>query len=96
MSVSGSMRSPTLMRLRVATNCVDELVSDLLDDVDALGRGADLAGVEEARPGGAAHGDVEVGVVEDDERIDAAELEVDALQLLGALRQCACRRPSSR
>ena len=58
---------------------------DRLDDVDALGRGADLAGVEEAGPGGAAHGHVEVGVLEDDERVDAAELEVDALQLLGAL-----------
>ena len=29
------------------------------------------------------HGDVEVGVLEHDERVDAAELEVDPLQLLG-------------
>ena len=55
---------------------------DRFDDVDALGGGADLSVVEEARPRRARHRDVEVGVFEDDQRIDAAQFQVDALQLL--------------
>ena len=52
---------------------LDELVGDRVDDVEALGRGADLAGVQVAGPDRAAHGHVEVGVLADDERVDAAE-----------------------
>ena len=38
----------------------DVVVEDLLGDVEALGRGADLAGVEEGGPGAAAGGDLEL------------------------------------
>ena len=39
---------------------LDVVVVDLVGDVEALGRGADLAGVEERRPGAAAGGDLEL------------------------------------
>ena len=38
----------------------DVVVEDLLGDVEALGRGADLAGVEEGGPGAAAGGDLDL------------------------------------
>ncbi len=49
----------------------------------AGGRGAVLAGVEVAGTGDALGGGLDVGVVEDDDRGLAAELEVDALELVG-------------
>ena len=56
----------------------DVVVEDLLGDVEALGRGADLAGVEEGGPGAAAGGDLELrgDVGADDEGVLAAHLEV--------------------
>ena len=55
-----------------------EFVGDALDDEDALHGGAALAGIL----GGALHGElgrlVEIGVLHDDQRIVAAELEHDA------------------
>ena len=78
-----------------ATNRSMNVVRDRLDDVDALGGGADLTVVEEARPGGAGHRDVEIRVLEHDQRIDAAQLEVDALQLLAPRAPRSSSRPRS-
>ncbi len=58
-------------------------IGDRVDDVEALGRRADLARIEIARPHRTARGDIEVGVLADDEGIDAARLEIHPLQRIG-------------
>ena len=70
------------------------VVVDVLHHVEALGRSADLAGVEERGPGAALGGDVELpgDVGADDEGVLAAHLEVDAGHPVGA----RARRPSCR
>ena len=80
MSVAGSIGSPTRKRAGVFDERVDEVVVDLALDVEALGRRAHLAGVEERGPRAAASGDLDLGrhVGADDERVLAAELEVHA------------------
>ena len=52
-------------------------------DDDAAGRGAALAGGAERRPDDAVDGEIEVGVVHDDDPVLAAELQVDVLEVLG-------------
>ncbi|CAM5743836.1 hypothetical protein SHIRM173S_02582 [Streptomyces hirsutus] len=61
----------------------DELVVDRLVDEDTRGGRTVLAGVEEARDGDVLHGLGDVGVLEDDDRRLAAQLQVDALEVLG-------------
>ena len=65
----------------------DELLLQLLVDAalhdHARRRGAALAGRAERRPDDAVDREVDVGVVHDDDRVLAAELEVDVLQLVG-------------
>ena len=78
-----------------STNRSTNALRDRLDDVDALGGRADLAVVEEAGPRGARHRDVEVGVLEHDQRIDAAQLEIHALQLLARRARRSSSRPRS-
>ena len=65
---------------------LEVVVVDVVDDVEALGRGADLARVQERGPGAAAGGDLDLGgdVGADDERVLAAHLEVDPGDPLGA------------
>ena len=58
---------------------VDELIVQGLFHDDAGACGADLAGVEEGAIEGVVHGNVEVGIGEDDVRVLAAELERSAL-----------------
>ena len=70
-------------RLRVA---LDERVVDAVLHEQAVGGDADLAGVAELAQDGAGDGLVEVGVVEDEERRVAAELERELHDLAGALR----------
>ena len=53
----------------------DERLGDLPGDVGPLDRAATLAAVHEGRPDGAAGGPLEVGVLQDDHRVLAAELE---------------------
>jgi hypothetical protein len=50
----------------------------------AAGGGAALTGRPERRPHDAVDGQVEVGVVHDDDGVLAAELEVDVLELVRA------------
>ncbi len=86
MSVETSNGSPRT-RLRVcSTKALDVVVEDVLGHVEALGRGADLAGVEEGRPGAAPGGDLDLGgdVRADDEGVLAAHLQVHACHPLGA------------
>ena len=52
-------------------------------DDDAAGGRAALAGRAERRPDDAVHGEVEVGVVHDDDPVLAAQLEVDVLEPFG-------------
>lgn len=59
-----------------------ELLRDVLDDDDALGREAHLAVVDEGAEGGELHRLLEVGVLEDDEGALPAELHQDRLQVL--------------
>ncbi len=62
-----------------------ELVVDALLRDHAARGGAALAGSAERRPEDALDGEVEVGVVEHDDRVLAAELEVDVLQAVGCV-----------
>ena len=58
----------------------DELVVERLVDEDPAGSRAHLAGVEEAAPEGALDGGVDVGIVEHDQRVVAAQLQADRLR----------------
>ena len=58
-----------------------ELVVDLLVRDHAARRGAALAGRAERRPEDPLDREVDVGVVHDDDRVLAAELEVDVLEV---------------
>ncbi len=58
-----------------------ELGGDWLLHIDALARGANLTGVEQPRPGNARDRDIEIGILENDKRIDRAEFEIDFLEL---------------
>ena len=60
----------------------ERVVEALVHD-DPARRRAALAGCAERRPDDAVDGEVEVGVVHDDDRVLAAELEVDVLETLG-------------
>ena len=86
MSVFGVERVADDQRARVVDERLEVVVVDRLEDVEALGRGADLAGVQEGGPRAALRGDVDrrrhVGA--DDERVLAAELEVDPGHPVGA------------
>ena len=79
-------RVAELERVRVVDEGRGEVVEHRLEDVEALGRGADLARVQEGRPGAALGRDLDVlgDVLADDERILAAQLEVDARDAFGA------------
>ena len=61
----------------------DELVVDLLAGIDAAGGGAVLAGIVVAEGAQAVDHRVDIGVVEDDDRRLAAELQMRALDRLG-------------
>ncbi len=67
--------------LRVALEAGQELLVDRPLDIDPRGRGAVLAGVDEAAGDRASGGRVEVGVVVHDERRLAAELEMHSLEV---------------
>ncbi len=76
-----------------------KLVVDRAVDDDAAGRRAALAGRAERRPDDAVHGEIEVGVVHDDDAVLAAELEVDVLEPLGGRlehRDARLARPGER
>ena len=77
---------------------LDERVVDVGVDVEALGARAHLAGVEVGGPGAAAGDGLDLvgDVGADDERVLAAELEVDPGDALGrdASDRLAGRRPS--
>jgi hypothetical protein len=62
----------------------DELVVDGVEDVDALGGHAQLAGGGEGADEGVVDGLLEVGVVADDHRVLAAELEDDGGEVVDA------------
>ena len=64
---------------RLGRDGLDDLVGDGLEDVEALDRQAGLAAVVEAAHRGGAGGGLEVGVVADDHRVRAAELQRHAL-----------------
>ena len=89
MSVFGVERVADHQRLGVVDEGADVVVVDVLQHVEALGRGADLAGVQEGGPGAAAGGDLDASsgdVGADDERVLAAHLEVDPRDALGRTR----------
>ena len=65
-------------------DALGEVVGDTIEDINALGAGADLAGIQKRGPRAGAAGDIEVGIAANDERIVATELAVELLHLLGA------------
>ena len=72
----------------------DEAVVDAFGDDQPRRGGAALAGGEEGAVDGAVDRDVEVGVVEHDERVLAAHLELELAHVLDARprpRACRCR-----
>ena len=82
-ATSGSSGCPVLVCLGPLGDRVDEVVVDARTGQHAGRRGAVLAGVEVARVRDRLRGLLQVGVVEDDHRRLAAELEVGALELPG-------------
>ncbi len=96
MIVSCSFGSPAFRLFVFSTSRSIERVGDRLLDDDPARRHADLALVEERAERGGVDRVVEVGVGEDDQRVRAAELEHDALQVsAGRLRDPAARSRSS-
>ena len=82
-SVSGIPAGADPHRLGALDEPLLQLAVDgLVHDHAARGRAA-LAGRAERRPDDALDGEVEVGVVHDDDPVLAAELEVDVLQVVG-------------
>ena len=80
-----------LQLLDVAHDRVDELVVDRLEDIDPLDRDTRLTRVEHRTPHRGMRGELDVGVLEHDHRVLAAEFEADrgeraggALHHLGA------------
>ena len=73
-------------RTGVVGERLEVVVVDVVENVEALGRGADLAGVQERSPGAALGRDLDLfgDVRADDERVLAAHLQVDAGDSLGA------------
>ena len=77
--------SPTRERAHRAGQLVDERVVDLVLREEAVGADAGLAHVAELRGERALDRGVEIGVVEDDERRVAAQLQPDLLHRAGGL-----------
>ena len=75
------LRIARLEPLRLLDQPVDEGVGDATLDDDLPCRHADLALVEERAEGSGVDGVVEIRIVEDDERVVAAELEHDPLEV---------------
>ena len=72
---------------------VDEAVVDALRHDQARGGRAALAGREEGAVGGALDRDLQIGVVEHDERVLAAHLELHLLHRRRRRAACATLRP---
>jgi hypothetical protein len=94
--VAGEWREARLLMHRVAVDqfrfdrcpqALDEVVGELLSNDEALrGRGA-LPGIREAGGERRRHRTLEIGVVEDDERVAAAEVQRHLLALLAGQRR---------
>ena len=83
-SVSSSQPDAEPKPLGRARRAATQLVVDRLVRDHAARRGAALAGGSERRPDDALDGQVEIRIVHDDDRVLAAELEVDVLEAVGA------------
>ena len=76
---------------------IDKFAIHALLHDDAAGRGAALSGGAECAPEAAFNGEIEVGIVEHNHRILAAEFERAMLETLGcALRRRFCRPRKNR
>ena len=80
-----SVPLPTFSFMTSPASFSDEVVVDAVLHVDAVGADAGLAHVAELRDHRALDRGIEIGVVEDDERRVAAELEADLLHRRGRL-----------
>ena len=92
MIVSCSFGSPTLKPRRLRDELLGERVRDRALHDDPPRRHADLPLMEEAAERGGVDRVLEIGVAEHDQRVRAAELEHDPLQLAAA----RLRQPSAR
>ena len=94
---SCSSRRADALRPRALEQQLAEAVVDGVEHDQARARRAALAGVREGRERGRLRRPLQVGVVADDERVLAAELEADLGEpLSGRLARSAVRRRSSR
>ena len=78
-------RVADLQRVHRGDEALGELVGDPLVHIHALVADADLAAILEARQHGGAHRRADVGVLGDDERRLAAELEAQQLEVVGGV-----------
>jgi hypothetical protein len=103
--VAGEWREARLLMHRVAVDqfrfdrrqqALDEVICKLLGDDEALRRGSTLPGIGETGSERCRHSALEVGVVEDDERVAAAEVQRHLLALLaGQRRDLAAGAPAA-
>src|SRR6266540_5636231 len=88
---------PEPQLLRLGDQAGNELVIDGLVRTDSARRRAAMARGAERGPDDALDGQVEIGVVEDDDRVLAAQLEVHVLEPVGrGLRHCDTRLTRAR
>src|SRR5580704_3120837 len=83
----GIARITVFKRLHVSYEAIDELIVDARVYDDPVRAHADLALVEETAHDGRPYRMFQVGIVEDDERRIAAELQCHALELRGLHRK---------
>src|SRR5207237_9075793 len=74
-------------RARERDEAINELLGHALEHIEALARSADLTHVEIRGPDRAAHRHLQINIIADDERIVAAEFEIDLLDALGRKRR---------
>ena len=86
-----------LQSLHRASELFEEFVGDPLVHIHALVADADLAAILEARQHGSTNRRADIGILRDDERRLAAELEPQELQVFGGVRgRSPCRRARCR
>src|SRR5260370_58407 len=94
--VLGLNAGPKVQVVRKSGDPLDKLWSQRVMEINTLGGGTYLPGVEQRGPRHAGYGHVEVGILGHDEGIFTAEFQVELLHLRrDQLRRCAAPSPAN-